>query len=179
MSVKNWNSQVILQENNRNIFPVSFLLSNLSEISDYGDCFIIANCLTETSEYFEVYSEFSGLFQNVCLFILQVHAELLTMFSGTMVGKSCLMLSEPRAVLLSSSKMLCMYSVNIYTWQISYMYCRYSQKAFTCFHECEIRDTLPYVTKLGIHVWKPRGLSRSDLINFNILSLHDFWLLNT
>lgn len=37
-------------------FPVSFVLSNLLEISDHGDTFIIANCLTETPEYFEVYS---------------------------------------------------------------------------------------------------------------------------
>jgi hypothetical protein len=72
----------MLQENNRNIFPVSCVLSSLSEISDHGDCFIIANCLTETPEYFEVYSEFSGLFQSVYLFISQLHAELLTMISG-------------------------------------------------------------------------------------------------
>jgi len=52
----------MLKENNRNIFTLSFVLSNLSEISDHGDCFIIANCLTETPEFFEVYSEFSGLF---------------------------------------------------------------------------------------------------------------------
>ena len=105
----------MLQEHNRNIFPVSFLLSNSSEISDHGDCFIIANCLTEIPEYFEVYSEFSGLFQSVCLFILNLHEELLNMFSGTMVGKCCLMMSEHLSVLLSSSKILCMYSVNICT----------------------------------------------------------------
>jgi hypothetical protein len=169
----------MLQENNRNIFPVSCVLSSLSDISDHGDCFIIANCLTETPEHFEVYSEFSGIFQSVCLFILQLHAELLTMISGTMVGKCSLMMSEHRSFLLSSSKMPCMYSVNICTWQISYIDCRYNQKTFTCFREFEIRDTVPYVTKLGIHVWKPRGLSQSDLINFNILSRHDFLLLNT
>jgi hypothetical protein len=127
----------MLQTNNRNIFPVSFVLSNLSEISDHGDCFIIANSLTETPEYFEVYFEFSWLFQNVRLFILQLHAELRTMFDGIMVAKFCLMMSEHSSVLLSSSKMLCVHSENICTSQVSYIGCHYSQKTFACFRECE------------------------------------------
>jgi len=59
-------------------------------------------------------------FKSLDFFILQIHAELLTKFSGTMVGKCYLMVSEHGSVSLSSFKMLCMckYVTNI-TYRLS------------------------------------------------------------